>query len=240
MCDTCGCQLGHDHARDSRVMEINRSLLAANQELAEKNRQHMEEMGAVAVNLISSPGAGKTTLLEKTIEALGSSYSIGVIEGDIETEKDAERIRAKGVPAVQLTTGGACHLDAALVHKGIHELKHQVPEGRLDFIFIENVGNLVCPATFYLGEHKRVVMVSVPEGSDKPAKYPRAFIGSHLFLITKTDLLPHFDFSIDEAVSAAKGLNPELPAVPISVVSGQGMEEWISFLESLKAKPQTP
>jgi len=233
MCDTCGCQLNPEHAQDSRVVEINRSLLAANQELAEKNRSHMEQMGAVAINLISSPGAGKTTLLEKTIEALGERYRIGVIEGDIETERDAERIRAKGVPAVQLTTGGACHLDAALVHKGIHQLQHQLADKRLDLIFIENVGNLVCPATFYLGEHKRVVMVSVPEGSDKPAKYPRAFIGSDLFIITKTDLLPYFDFSIEEASGAAKALNPKIETICLSAPTGDGMDEWMKFLAGL-------
>ncbi len=241
MCDSCGCQTGHHHdsEQDRKIVEINRSLLAANQETAEKNQEHLDALGAVGINLISSPGAGKTTLLEKTIELLDGKYSLGVIEGDIETERDADRIRAKGVPAVQLTTGGACHLDAALVHKGLHQIQHQLShetadQGRVDFIFIENVGNLVCPATFYLGEHKRVVMVSVPEGSDKPSKYPKAFVGSDLFIITKIDLLPYFDFSIDEAKESALTLNPNIEIIALSAVSGEGMDEWIGFLDRLK------
>ncbi|MEN8197299.1 MAG: hydrogenase nickel incorporation protein HypB, partial [Pseudomonadota bacterium] len=171
MCDSCGCDLGQKG--DPEVIEVHRSLLAANQELAAKNKAHIEAMGAVAINLISSPGSGKTTLLEQTIERLDKRFRIGVIEGDIETDRDAERIRKKGVPVVQLTTGGACHLDAALVHKGIHRLQKEPGGDKLDLLFIENVGNLVCPATFDLGEHQRVVAVSVPEGPDKPAKYPK-------------------------------------------------------------------
>ncbi len=231
MCDTCGCQSVHDH--DIKLVEINRSLLEANNALAEKNRHHIEALGAVAVNLISSPGAGKTTLLEKTAEMLAESLDFAVIEGDIETERDAERIRAKGIPAVQLTTGGACHLDAKLVHKGIHLLEAQLADSRPQILFIENVGNLVCPATFDLGEHKRVVMVSVPEGSDKPAKYPRAFLGSDLFIITKIDLLEYFDFSIDEAVKCAKLVNPDIKTIALSAKTGQGMDQWMNYLTKL-------
>ncbi len=228
MCDECGCQAGSRSGR--KIIEINRSLLEANQRLGEENRQHIEKMGAVAINIISSPGAGKTSLLETTADKLSGSLKFGVIEGDIETEKDAERIRAKGIPAVQITTGGACHLDASLVQSGIHQLEDQVPEGDLDIIFIENVGNLVCPATFYLGEHKRVVMVSVPEGSDKPAKYPRAFMGSDLFIISKTDLQPYFDFSMEEAFREARRLNPDIGILKLSSRSGQGMEGWLHYL----------
>ncbi|PIE69291.1 MAG: hydrogenase accessory protein HypB [Deltaproteobacteria bacterium] len=233
MCDTCGCQLHDHHHRDTKLVEVNQSLLAANQRQAEANRQHIERMGAIALNLISSPGSGKTTLLEHTIEALGSTYRIGVIEGDIETERDADRIRAKGVPAVQLTTGGACHLDAPLVHTGLHELEHQAEGNPFDLIFIENVGNLVCPATFYLGEHRRVVMISVPEGSDKPVKYPTTFKGADLFLITKSDLLPHFDFSVEEARTEALGIRPEMQVISLSATSKENFEQWLAYLRGL-------
>ncbi|MCJ7601546.1 MAG: hydrogenase nickel incorporation protein HypB [Desulfobulbaceae bacterium] len=228
MCDDCGCA-----SPSHKVVAVNQSLLAANDALAEKNREHIEELGAVAINLISSPGSGKTTLLEKTIERLGKELRIGVIEGDIETERDAERIRAKGVPVVQLTTGGACHLDAALVHKGIHALEDQLDDKKLDLLFIENVGNLVCPATFYLGEHQRVVMVSVPEGPDKPAKYPKAFIGAHVFMISKTDLLPYFDFSSEMAIKDALQLNPNLMVMSVSATTGDGFDSWLAYLRSL-------
>jgi hydrogenase nickel incorporation protein HypB len=231
MCEDCGCASpSHDH----KVVDVHQSLLSANDALAAKNREHIEELGAVAINLISGPGSGKTTLLEKTIERLGGELRIGVIEGDIETERDADRIRAKGVPVVQLTTGGACHLDAALVHRGIHALEHQLGDGKLDLLFIENVGNLVCPATFYLGEHKRVVMISVPEGPDKPAKYPKAFIGSDVFMISKTDLLPYFDFPQETAIKDALQLNPQLMVMSISATTGDGFESWLSYLRSLR------
>ncbi len=231
MCEDCGCASpGHDH----KVVDVHESLLSANDALAAKNKEHIEELGAIGINLISSPGSGKTTLLEKTIEHLADELRIGVIEGDIETERDADRIRAKGVPVVQLTTGGACHLDASLVHKGIHALEHQLGDGKLDLLFIENVGNLVCPATFYLGEHKRVVMISVPEGPDKPAKYPKAFIGSDVFMISKTDLLPYFDFSQEMAIKDALQLNPHLMVMSVSSTTGDGFEGWLSFLRSLR------
>ena len=233
MCDTCGCQLHEHHHHDAKVVEVNQSLLAANQKQAESNRHHIEQMGAIAINMISSPGSGKTTLLERTIEALKDTVSIGVIEGDIETERDADRIRAKGVPAVQLTTGGACHLDAPMVHGGLHVLEHFAKGGKYDLIFIENVGNLVCPATFDLGEHQRVVLLSVPEGSDKPAKYPATFRSADLVLITKTDLLPYFDFSMDEAQKETLTLKPELSIFPLSATTGDGFDQWIAYLRSL-------
>ncbi len=240
MCDTCGCQL--TDTTDKRIVEVNQSLLEANDRQGDANRSHIEHMGAVAINLISSPGAGKTTLLEHTIDALSGELQIGVIEGDIETERDADRIRAKGVAAVQLTTGGACHLDAPLVHKGLHALEDQANSNRepaggkkYDLIFIENVGNLVCPATFYLGEHKRVILVSVPEGSDKPAKYPTTFRGADLFVITKTDLLDYFDFSLDEADKEAECIRPELEIMHLSATSGDGFTAWIDWLKKLVA-----
>jgi hydrogenase nickel incorporation protein HypB len=253
MCDTCGCPSPsdhhhehhhshgeghhHDHNHDTaggaRTIAVHASLFAANDALARANRDHFEESGTVALNLISSPGSGKTTLLEQTIEALKGEIRIGVIEGDIETERDAERIRAKGVPVIQLTTGGACHLDAAITHKGYHRLQREPGGNEIELLFIENVGNLVCPSTFDLGEHQRVVLVSVPEGPDKPAKYPKAFTSSHTFVITKTDLLPYFDFPVSEAQGDALHLNPQLRTMELSAKTGEGMGQWLDYLRSL-------
>jgi hydrogenase nickel incorporation protein HypB len=243
MCDACGCQPlahdhdhGHDHSHthdDSVVVDINRSLFEANDAMARSNRVHFDEQRLVVLNLISSPGSGKTTLLEHTIDKIGKEIKIGVIEGDIETERDAERIRAKGVPAIQLTTGGACHLDASMIHRGYHELQNEPGGDTIDLLVIENVGNLVCPATFDLGEHQRVVLVSVPEGPDKPAKYPKAFTSSQLFLITKTDLLPYFDFEVAEARKEALSLNPSLQVMDFSATSGEGFDVWLDYLRAL-------
>jgi len=235
MCDSCGCHIP-DHETTTQTVDVHESLLAANTKQADENRQHLDAMGAVAINLISSPGSGKTTLLEHTIQQLRDEMKIGVIEGDIETERDAARIRKQGAPAVQITTGGACHLDARLVHKGLHQLQHESNVEKFDIIFIENVGNLVCPATFDLGEHERIVLVSVPEGSDKPAKYPKAFISSQSFLITKTDLLPYFDFSIEEAKTEAMKLNPALKILELSSTTGNGFENWLSHVRQLVKK----
>ncbi len=235
MCDVCGCQVP-DKEKTSQTVDVHESLLAANIAQAKENRHHFEQMGAIAINLISSPGSGKTTLLEHTIRKLRDELIIAVIEGDIETERDAVRIRAQGAPAVQITTGGACHLDARLVHKGLHQLQHESESEKFDIIFIENVGNLVCPATFDLGEHERIVMISVPEGSDKPAKYPKAFTTSQKFLITKTDLLPYFDFSIDEAKEEALKLNQGLKIMELSATTGNGFEDWLTYLRSLKSR----
>lgn len=234
MCDSCGCHVP-DHA-STQTVDVHESLLAANTKQAADNKRHLNAMGAIAINLISSPGSGKTTLLEHTIQHLRDEISIGVIEGDIETERDAERIRKQGAPAVQITTGGACHLDARLVHKGLHQLQHESNTDKFDIIFIENVGNLVCPATFDLGEHERIVLISVPEGSDKPAKYPKAFTSSQGFLITKTDLLPYFDFSIEEAKTEATKLNPALKILELSATTGKGFEDWLSYLRQLVKK----
>jgi len=235
MCDSCGCDIAADE-KNTRIVEVHESLLAENVRQAKENRHHFDSMGAVAINLISSPGSGKTTLLEHTIRNLRDEFKIAVIEGDIETERDAERIRKQGVPAVQITTGGACHLDARLVHKGLHELQHENRAEKFDIIFIENVGNLVCPATFDLGEHERIVLISIPEGSDKPAKYPKAFTSSQVFLITKTDLLPYFDFSVEEATSEALKLNPNLKILELCSTTGIGFEKWLDYLRLLARK----
>lgn len=232
MCDTCGCD-----TKERKTVEVNQSLLKANEDAALHNKEHFDRNGILVLNLMSSPGSGKTTLLEKTAEALKDEISMGVLEGDIETELDAERIRKKGVPAVQLTTGGACHLESSLIHKGLHELEHQLDGRKLDVLFIENVGNLVCPSFFNLGEHIRVVLVSVPEGPDKPIKYPKAFRTSHVFIITKSDLLPHFDFDIDKVKKDALSLNPNLKIFVTSATTEEGIGEWFTFLRNeLKVK----
>ena len=249
MCTSCGCPSpsdtahshdhshDHDHSHEHKTVDVHTSLFAANDALAKMNREHFNEIGAVALNLVSSPGSGKTTLLEHTIEALKGEIKIGVIEGDIETERDADRIRAKGVPVVQLTTGGACHLDAAMTHKGFHRLEKEPGYETVDLLFIENVGNLVCPCSFDLGEHERVVLVSVPEGPDKPAKYPKAFTSSHTFLITKTDLLPYFDFPVEEARAEALHLNHHLRVMELcSTKQDEGFQAWLDYLRELVAK----
>ncbi|HDN94746.1 MAG TPA: hydrogenase accessory protein HypB [Nitrospirae bacterium] len=233
MCNTCGCDHDHEHDVETKTVDVNQSLLKANEDAAIANKKHFDEKGIYVMNLISSPGSGKTTLLEKTIETMKDEISIGVLEGDIETDLDAERIRAKGVPAVQLTTGGACHLESPLVHKGFHELEHQLDGKKLNLLFIENVGNLVCPSFFDLGEHIRVVLISIPEGHDKPLKYPKALRTSSVLMISKSDLVPHFNFDIEKAKKDALSINPSLKIFVTSATTGEGMDEWLQFLRSL-------
>lgn len=245
MCKDCGCSItdAHDHhhhhhsnptLEDKKTVEVITKILDANDKQAESNRKHFDEHGILAVNLMSSPGSGKTTLLEKTIQALKGQLNIGVIEGDLETNRDAERIKAQGAPAYQISTGQACHLDAFMVHEGIHHL----PLKDLDIVFVENVGNLVCPASYDIGTHINVVLLSVPEGDDKPAKYPVMFRSADLMLITKIDLLPYFDFDVEKAVSEARQLNPKMDVIQISTKTGEGMDRWISYLK-LKSSVRT-
>ncbi|MEO0192951.1 MAG: hydrogenase nickel incorporation protein HypB, partial [candidate division WOR-3 bacterium] len=197
MCEECGCSEGNE------VVEVGEDILKENLRFAGHNREHLDEHGVFSVELISAPGSGKTSLIEALSENL-RGIGIAVIEGDIETERDAERIRAKGIPAFQLTTGGACHLDARLVHGALHHLNLD----GVKLLFIENVGNLVCPAAFRLGAHQRWVILSVPEGDDKPAKYPRAFREASAFILNKLDLLPHFEFDPERVKREALSLNP--------------------------------
>ena len=233
MCDACGCDHSHDEVKETKTVDVNQSLLKANEEAAIANKKHFDERGIYVMNLISSPGSGKTTLLEKTIDSVKDEISIGVLEGDIETELDADRIRAKGVPAVQLTTGGACHLESPLVHKGFHKLEHQLGGKKLELLFIENVGNLVCPSFFDLGEHILVVLISIPEGHDKPLKYPKALRTSSVLMISKSDLVPYFNFDIEKAKKDALSINPSLKIFVTSATTGEGMDEWLKFLRSL-------
>lgn len=242
MCRDCGCSItDHDHSHedhhtnpsleDRKTVEVLTKILDENDRQANSNREHFERHGILAVNLMSSPGAGKTTLLEKTIELLGDELRIGVIEGDLETNRDAERIRAKGVPAHQITTGQACHLDAFMVHEGIHHL----PLEELDIVFIENVGNLVCPASYDVGAHVNVVLLSTTEGDDKPEKYPVMFRSADLMLITKIDLLPYMDFDLEKAVSSARSVNPKIDVIKLSSKSGEGFELWVEFLKTKRS-----
>jgi len=231
MCQECGCLEGEYDAQSKDRIEVVTKILDANDVQAEKNRAHFSNHGILAINLMSSPGAGKTSLLEKTIELLRDELKIGVIEGDLETNKDAERIRAKGVPAYQITTGQACHLDAFMVHNGLHHL----PLDDLDLVFIENVGNLVCPAAYDVGAHLNVVLLSVTEGDDKPLKYPVIFRAVQLMLITKLDLLPFMDFDIGSTKEGAKKINPGMEILEVSVKMNDKIKSWIDYLTLNKA-----
>jgi hydrogenase nickel incorporation protein HypB len=242
MCDTCGCNVtpGNEHlvaagghlAKTSaghESVEVLKGLLDANDHQAVHNREHFARHNALAVNLMSSPGAGKTALLEATADVLGTEFKFAVIEGDLETENDAERIRRKGVPAVQISTGSACHLDAHMVHSALHELDID----DVDIVFIENVGNLVCPASFDLGQHLNVTLLSTPEGHDKPAKYPVMFRAADLVLITKSDLLPVLDdFDPSYAESCLRNLASTAPLMNVSARKGEGMEAWLNWLRT--------
>ncbi|MCW8809045.1 MAG: hydrogenase nickel incorporation protein HypB, partial [Rhodanobacter sp.] len=202
-------------------------LLSANNAAAAHNRLHFDRHGTLVINLMSSPGAGKTALLEASIDALKDEFSIAVIEGDLETENDARRIRARGVPAVQITTGSACHLDAHMVHEALHQL----PLDAVDILFIENVGNLVCPASFDLGQHRHVVLLATTEGDDKPAKYPVMFRIAEAVLVTKTDLLPYLDdFSVEHAVRHVRELANAAPIMPLSARTRSGLDAWCDWL----------
>ncbi len=212
-----------------RVME---SLLRSNDDTARLLHQEWNGAGTLVVNLISSAGSGKTTLLEATLPRLKDESRILVIEGDIETDHDARRMEALGIDAVQITTGGACHLEAHLVERAWRSM---LERGPYDLVFIENVGNLVCPASYYLGEHLRVACLSTPEGDDKPAKYPKAFRTASALVITKCDLLPHFDFDPARAKAYALELQPDLPAFEVSARTGQGIDAWVRFLKEKAA-----
>jgi hydrogenase nickel incorporation protein HypB len=208
-------------------IEVITAILDENDRVAAHNRSHFDAHGVLAINLMSSPGSGKTSLLEATIKALAGEVRIGVIEGDLATENDAARIRACGVPAVQITTGNACHLDAQMVHDALHEL----PLAGLDVLFVENVGNLVCPASFDLGVHRNLTLLSVPEGDDKPAKYPVMFRGADLALITKVDLLPHIEeFSVARARDSLRQVGFQGQIIELTRRGGPGFDAWLDWL----------
>ena len=240
MCTTCGC--GTDEVRVTQVgtpdaavapphhthtIELEQRVLAKNDHLAAHNRQWFAAHGITAVNLMSSPGAGKTSLLECTIKEC--ARTVTVIEGDQETVFDAERIRAAGARAVQVNTGAGCHLDASMVQRALEELAPD--DGGV--VFVENVGNLVCPALFDLGEDKKVVIISVTEGDDKPLKYPHMFAAADLVVVNKTDLLPYVDFDMQRCERDARRLNPGLAWIPLSVRTGENLDAWNGWLGDL-------
>jgi len=210
------------------TIEVITAILDENDRVAAHNREHFDGHGVLALNLMSSPGAGKTSLLEATIRALAGRLRVAVVEGDLATENDADRIRACGVPAVQVQTGNACHLDATMVHDALHEL----PLAGLDVLFIENVGNLVCPASFDLGQHRNVTLLSVPEGDDKPAKYPVMFRAADLTLLTKTDLLPYLtEFSPARARAALQQVGYGGETIELTSRGGEGFAAWLAWLD---------
>lgn len=243
MCDHCGCGIpehkhdhdhdhGHSHEHPSKLIEVQQSILSQNQLLAERNRGFFKAKKLFVVNLLSSPGSGKTALIERTLTDRGSKMKIGVIVGDLQTENDANRIRAKGAPAVQITTGTACHLDA-------HMVEHALDKLNLDgikILFIENVGNLVCPASFDLGEDARVVLLSVTEGEDKPLKYPTIFLNADLVIINKTDIAEAVQFDRKTALENIRKVAPKAKVVELSARTGAGMEAWYAFLEKNSAR----
>jgi hydrogenase nickel incorporation protein HypB len=227
MCGTCGCG-------DSEAVpvELGERILAANERAAAHNRAHFAEHGVLALNLMGSPGAGKTAVLAITARALAGRARLGVVAGDLETDRDAERLRAAGIPATTITTGTACHLDAAMVHHALHGF----PWEDLDVLAVENVGNLVCPAIYDLGQDASIVALSVTEGDDKPLKYPVMFRRADLVLLTKIDLLPHLpDVHVDAIRDALARVTPTPALIPVSARTGQGMLAWLAWLDERRA-----
>lgn len=261
MCTVCGCGGSHDHKHEhdpehdcdhghdhgdahvhfgkgdagtsvpgmsqTRLIQIEADILGKNRSYAERNRALLSEKGVLALNLVSSPGSGKTTLLVETLKRLAGRLPAAVIEGDQQTSNDADRIRETGAPAIQINTGKGCHLDAHMVGHALEKL----PLEENSVLFIENVGNLVCPAGFDLGEAVRAVILSVTEGEDKPLKYPDIFAGADLMILNKTDLLPHVDFCVGAAVANARRVNPRIQVLQVSARSGEGLDSWLSWLE---------
>ncbi|MCX6243265.1 MAG: hydrogenase nickel incorporation protein HypB [Bacteroidetes bacterium] len=258
MCETCGCgEPGNDHTHDHdhehkhkhkhdhkhkhnhhdhdhshepassgrKILDVNKDVLHENNLMAARNRGFFEGRNIFCLNLVSSPGSGKTTILEKTMLALKPELRMMAIEGDQQTSLDAERIMATGVPVVQINTGMGCHLDARMVNRAMTDL----PTAEHSILFIENVGNLVCPAMFDLGESKRVLIISVTEGDDKPLKYPAMFRSAHLCIINKTDLLPYVIFDVEKVIQNAKSVNPELEFIQLSAITGEGMGDWLEW-----------
>lgn len=219
------------HQTLDAALEIN--LLHANQAGANHNREHFDEWGITCLNIMSSPGAGKTVLLEKTLAALENKLKIAVIEGDMTTELDADRLRKYNVPVIAINTGRSCHLDSKMVAGGIHRLAHKYNPSEFDLVFVENVGNLVCPAEFEVGEHQKVALLSVTEGEDKPLKYPIMFREADCLLITKIDLAPYLEIDLDRIVSNVRQINPHVTIVPISAKTGEGLDTWLDWVKEV-------
>lgn len=260
MCTDCGCSItdsamahthehshdeehSHEHQKahehlhhnpqlnDTKTISVIQKILDKNDQEAEHNRDHFNKRGILGINLMSSPGSGKTTLLEYMADV--ADFKFGVVEGDLETNRDADRLKAKGVPASQIQTGSACHLDAFMVHKGLHD----IPLDEIDVCFVENVGNLVCPASYDVGTHLNIVLVSVPEGEDKIAKYPVMFRQADLILITKTDLLPYFKYDIEAEKAEARRIKPSVDILEVNVNdidSVKAVSDWIDFKRKMR------
>ncbi len=253
MCTTCGCSgetkihdhshdhphagnhpahqhdaMPHAHEHQQRVIEIERDLLSRNQHHADRNRQALKDSNTTCFNFVSSPGSGKTSLLVATIEGLKDRFDVAVIEGDQQTDNDAQRIKATGADAIQINTGKGCHLDAHAIGHAFEKLTLKTKE----FVFIENVGNLVCPAAFDLGEQAKIVVLSVTEGEDKPLKYPDMFKASSLMILNKCDLLPYLDFDVEQCIEYARRINPKIEVIQLSATQGLGMDNWIHWLET--------
>ena len=218
----------HHHSHDVNIVELEKDILHQNQLGAERNRGFFDALNIFAMNLVSSPGSGKTSLLEKTIADLKEEIEFSVIEGDQQTTNDAARIHALNVPVLQINTGKGCHLDSEMIAKSLKELKPK----QNSILMIENVGNLVCPAMFDLGENQRVVIISTTEGEDKPLKYPDMFHSSNICIINKIDLLPYLKFDVEKLKENAKKVNPNITFFEVSATSGEGMEAWYEFLKS--------
>lgn len=216
------------HQTFDAALEMN--LLHANQHGAQQNRDRLDEWGMACLNLMSSPGAGKTQLLERTLRLLQSELRMAVIEGDMTTQLDADRLRQHGVPVVAINTGRACHLDSKMVAGGLHQFSHEQQPRDFDLMFVENVGNLVCPAEFEVGEHAKVALLSITEGEDKPLKYPIMFREADCLLITKTDLAPYLDIDIQTIISNVRQLNAKVVIIPISAKTGEGLEDWCNWI----------
>ena len=209
-------------------ISVVKNVLDANNRIAVDNRVLFDAKKIYVINLMSSPGAGKTTLVERTVDALKTTYRIAVVEGDIQDTCDAERVAAHGVPAVQINTGGSCHIDGNMVREALQSLNLD----EIDFLIVENVGNLVCPAEFSVGENIKIMLLSTPEGADKPSKYPLMFHESAALIINKTDLLPYVDFDMDKAKRVSKALNPKLEIFEVSCKTGQGLDDFYQWLKS--------
>jgi hydrogenase nickel incorporation protein HypB len=257
MCAVCGCgdsarqehDHGHDHAStnhhsghhvagrgQARIIRIERDILAKNAAFAAENRARLQHLGTLALNLVSSPGSGKTTLLVRTITELAKRWPVTVIEGDQQTSHDADRIRATGVQAVQINTGRGCHLDAHMVGHAMEDLDLRTS----GLLFIENVGNLVCPAAFDLGEAHKIVVLSTTEGEDKPLKYPDMFAASDLMLLNKSDLLPYLDFDVHACKEAALRVNPRITILTVSARTGEGIADFMAWIAARAVAPAHP
>ena len=213
------------------------NLLHVNQEGADHNRAHFDQWGITCFNIMSSPGAGKTALLEQSLAQLSQDYAIAIIEGDMTTELDADRLRQHGVPVIAINTGRSCHLDAKMVAGGIHRLEHDYDPNQFSLVLVENVGNLVCPAEFEVGEHAKVALLSVTEGEDKPLKYPVMFQEADCLLITKVDLAPYLDVDLAQIEANVRQMNPSVTIIPVSAKTGEGLDQWFDWVRSQVKTP---